>query len=119
MNMPPALAMDMLARLYRRSLSKGLEFDLDMDWIYRNVDAATVCYYSGDNLVLPRSTDNGVEQYPNARTIDRVDCNIGYTKDNCVICSFKYNQLKELLFESGQCKPQAVFKMCLKTGGII
>lgn len=49
------------------------------------------CFYSGIELSL--SGDHSA-------TIDRLDSTTGYVKGNCVICSSKVNQIKNILLES-------------------
>lgn len=77
-----------------RSIRKGLEFDLSISDIIIPVCCPI--------LDIPLSTDvflvDGVkrgsvfpENYP---TIDRIDSNKGYTKDNCHVISWKANRLK-------------------------
>ena len=52
------------------------------------------CFFTGAILL-----DDVTDEHPNKRTLDRVDCAKGYTKENTVACTMKANKLKNAIFE--------------------
>lgn len=72
-----------------RALKKGLEYSLDSAW-YREKSKG-VCELTG----LPFSLESPIEKGKNnplAPSIDRIDCNKGYTKDNCKVVLWAVNR---------------------------
>lgn len=57
----------------------------DLEKVFQQTD---VCYYFGRPLTEETAT------------VDRIDCNKGYTKNNIVLCTKEANNLKNQLFES-------------------
>lgn len=83
-----------------RSKQKGWDFDLDLDWLRSN--AISVCPKSG--LEIDYSME--IKMNPRAPSIDRVNSNKGYTKDNCIIVSWIYNCGKNCYTEN------ILYKIC-------
>ena len=80
-------AKEAYARVKNRAKVQGLEFDLSLDWMLRNT--VDTCPLLGVPLqYLTRLT------VPEAASIDKIDPNRGYTKDNCWIISIKANRIK-------------------------
>lgn len=87
-------------RQIKRHLTRGnnrkLEFNLtvkDLDELYENQEG--YCYYSGRYLMLPDfSLGHKYQQSDYDVSVDRIDANKGYTKENCVLCIRQINQMK-------------------------
>lgn len=78
-----------------RSRKKGLEFDLDYEWIKEKFDNG-VCEISGERLdftYTPGTTGNSAysEFTP---SIDRIDSSRGYLKENCQVVCIWINRAK-------------------------
>ena len=78
-----------------RSRKKGLEFDLDYEWIKEKFDKG-VCEISGERLdftYTPGTTCNSAysEFTP---SIDRIDSSRGYLKENCQVVCIWINRAK-------------------------
>jgi hypothetical protein len=84
--------------LQSRAEAKGLDFDLELQDI-RALFERKRCYYTGVIFSSLRSPDGGELPW-NMRTLDRMDVNGGYTKDNVVACIHEFNQLKGYLESS-------------------
>lgn len=52
------------------------------------------CPYTGWKLILPINTAQWLERSPDRASVDRIDSNKGYTKDNIQIVSLIYQQAK-------------------------
>ena len=76
----------MLSAAKHRAKKKGLEFDLDIDFL-KSIDRE-VCPY----LHIPLTQAFG-RQKDGSKSLDRIDSNKGYTKDNVIICSWRANSL--------------------------
>lgn len=76
-----------LQALHKRARGKGLEFDLDEEWIASKL-ALTHCEVTGIQF-----TGAGIDT-PWSLSIDRVDNTKGYTKDNCKAVVWIYNNCK-------------------------
>lgn len=72
----------------KRSEKKGLEFDLDEDWLVQKL-GLQYCEVTGIMFKGEKLTE------PFMRTIDRTNNNIGYTKENCKVVVWIYNQAKK------------------------
>ncbi len=70
---------------------RGIDFDLTFTQ-YKSLLNRKVCYYTGIKL-----TQDG--DSPTSLTLDRIDSEVGYTKENTVPCSLLANRLKNELFE--------------------
>ena len=66
-----------LEKIRRRALAKQYEYDLDMDWIVATLSSEK-CSLTGIPFV---DHNGGMEAF--GPSIDRIDSQRGYTKDNC------------------------------------
>lgn len=74
-----------------RALRKSLDFNLTVDdFIKMYVEQKGLCFYSGEKLCLNLAEDESV-------SIDRTDSKKGYTKDNCVLTTYRVNVMKNSL----------------------
>ena len=73
----------------RSSKDRGIEFSLSLKR-YRQLMLTKRCFYTGIVLTKPE----GDKRKFSDLTIDRVDCNEGYTDSNSVACCNGINQLK-------------------------
>lgn len=79
----------------RRALKKGIDFDLDYKWINSNTKENCPVFDVPFNFASFRKGRGAFnEQSKFSPSIDRLDNNKGYTKENCVIISVKANLLK-------------------------
>jgi hypothetical protein len=69
--------------------SRGIDFDLSLKRV-RQLLNTKKCFISGVKL-------NRIQQDPNQLTFDRLDNTKGYTDDNVVACSLRFNRLKDSL----------------------
>lgn len=69
----------------QRSKIKNIEHDIDYEWLLNNTPES--CPKCG----IEFSYDLNIKMNPFAPSIDRVDSNKGYTKDNCRVVSWMYN----------------------------
>lgn len=90
-----------LIQLKESATKRGLEFNLQFKDV-KQLLSRKVCHYSG---VRFNNKDNELRL-----TIDRVDNRMGYIKGNVVACTYKYNQIKELLLESNSSKVRTSVK---------
>jgi hypothetical protein len=76
-----------IRRAKQRSIRNGLDFDLDFEWIFKN--------NSGKCPVLNIDFEY-CNKIPcdNSPSIDRINNNKGYTKDNCIVISNRANTIK-------------------------
>lgn len=77
--------------LFRSATKRNKDFNLSYADVRKLMDRKT-CFYTGVKF-------NEDEEHPYYRTIDRIDPNKGYVKDNVVACSMLANQIKNRLFE--------------------
>lgn len=75
-----------------RADSKGILFDIDLEWLRNKLDEVSICPYLGVGL---NNTQDEAKSNPDYnKSVDRVDSNLGYTKDNIIICSVRANRIK-------------------------
>ncbi len=74
-----------------RAKKKGMQFELDVDWIKERL-APLTCEVTGLPLVLEINKDVWIGRF--SPTLERVDNTIGYTKENTMIVCAIYNQAK-------------------------
>lgn len=72
-----------LYKIKKRAETKGLEFDLTIDFL-EDFYLAIACIYCGEN-------NQNV-------TIDRKDSNLGYTQSNCAPACFRCNAMKSNVY---------------------
>jgi len=69
----------------QRSKKLNMKHDLDYNWLLENTpDKCPKCG-------IPLDYDMNIKMNPFAPSIDRIDSNKGYTKDNCIMVSWMYN----------------------------
>lgn len=76
------------------AMSRGIEFNLSFS-DYKKLGKKTTCHYSG--IKFSNNQYSGFK-----RSLDRIDCNLGYTKENTVACCVLVNSLKENLLEGAR-----------------
>lgn len=82
--------------LNRKSIKKNIPFNIDKDFIYELfLKQEGKCYYTK----IPIVHNVGCHQYDSI-SIDRLNPNGGYTKDNVVLASFNINSLKGMMNEN-------------------
>jgi hypothetical protein len=79
-------ASQLLRRARHISKIKGWDYDLDADWI---ISRMTRCKRTDTPFVLVAD-----HRHPYAPSIDRIDGKLGYTKANCRIVSWIFNQAR-------------------------
>jgi len=81
----------MLAGAKNRAKGKGIEYDLDSEWLISKLKPMR-CEATNSPLTL--EIDKDVQHSPFRPSIDRVDNSIGYTKENCRVTCVIYNKAK-------------------------
>jgi hypothetical protein len=81
-----------LGDIRKRANYKGIPFDLDGEWIKTKVING-VCESTNIPFVLEPNISSINPFIP---SIDRVDSNKGYTKDNCRIVIYGFNSMKSI-----------------------
>lgn len=93
---PQEIIKEIYRTLYSRykgsCLSRNLAFEIEeQDIINQYNNQGGICYFSGEDIILPRNN----KEYSNAKcwnfSIDRIDNSIGYTKDNINIITKEIN----------------------------
>jgi len=82
---------NLLSSVKARSRKKGLDCDLDMEWLLKQLEPMT-CSITG----VPLSFENAYlpAKNPFAPSIDQIKPGEGYTKDNCQVVSWAFNMAK-------------------------
>ena len=75
-------------KLRRRSRNMGFEPDITTGWLRNKIKTQKICMQTGERFDL---SDPLGPLYP---TVDRVDNDLGYTKDNCQLVTMIYNRSK-------------------------
>lgn len=81
------------------STQRGVDFTLSFNQ-YKKLLLTKTCFYTG--VTLTTSTESGTIAN-DARTLDRIDPNEGYTPKNTVACSHLANRIKNSL----ECLPES------------
>lgn len=82
-----------------RSKKLSIDFNLDLEWIK---DRLTICEITGipfkirDVKITNSEGGNYGDRHPHTPTIDKIDPNKGYTKDNCRMVIWWYNLSKSV-----------------------
>lgn len=80
----------MLEKIEKRAVRKGIPFDLDVNWL--SIKLAQGCC---ESTGLPfKEFPACLHENPYLPSIDRIDSNKGYTKDNCKLVVVGFNSLK-------------------------
>lgn len=77
-----------LSCLKQSAKNRNIVCTLTLKDLEKVFEQTNVCYYFGRPLT------------GTSATVDRLDCNKGYTKNNIVLCTKEANNLKNQLFES-------------------
>lgn len=77
---------NVLHNIKMRSIKKNYEFNLDLEWLITN--CPKVCPVFETSLII------GSKNPYEIISVDRIDNNKGYTKDNCRIISWKANKVR-------------------------
>lgn len=81
-----------LATLFRslkgRCNTKNMEFDIDVEYLNKLYNSQKgLCYYTNNKMSVTAGDDDKI-------SVDRLDSNKGYVKDNIVLCKWVVNRLK-------------------------
>lgn len=76
----------------KNARERNISFDLSFNE-YKSIIIKKSCFYTGIRL---NKNDSSCPTYI---TVDRIDANRGYTKDNCVACSSIANSIKNAVLE--------------------
>lgn len=80
----------LLDRIRKRARKKKIDYDLDLLWLIDRIQKGR-CEYTGIKFKLEPHITTLNPFYP---SIDRIDSNKGYTKDNCKVVIIGFNNLK-------------------------
>ena len=81
----------LLSNVRYRSKQKGLEFDLDLEYL-KSLDRDTCPYLDVPiSFNLPKVRRG--QAHPQAKSLDRINSAKGYVKGNVILCSWKANRL--------------------------
>ena len=71
-------------------------FNIDLNWIFEQRDKQNnKCWYSGKEMIWSTGYIEDLKRMnPLAITIERLDSNKGYVKENCVLCCWMPNRSK-------------------------
>lgn len=81
-------AKSILSGIRARSVKKGLAFDLDDEWLAKKIEHG-ICEVTGIQFDMSVG-----KRVPFGPSVDRIDSDLGYTKDNCQVVAFIYNAAK-------------------------
>lgn len=80
--------------LVNRARRRSREFLLSPDWAVKQYKLQKgMCYYTG----IPMTTYQGKGKLWSNASIDRINNDIGYTPDNCILCCNGFNLMKNTL----------------------
>lgn len=83
---------------YEGAKERKIEFNLSISDM-RKLMLAKKCAYTGMELT-DDNTPQGQADFPNKRTLDRIDSNKGYVRGNVVACSHIINKIKNYACEN-------------------
>jgi len=83
----------LVSNIKSRAKKKGLAYNLDWHW-YMDKYEKGVCEASGIPFEEPEYNGQKGNTSPWAPSVDRIDPNKGYTKDNCRLVCFIFNVTK-------------------------
>jgi hypothetical protein len=88
-----------------RAKSKGLDFDLDVNYLHQTI-AKGVCAKTGQTFEIKAKGRNFKDRSPFTPSVDKIDPNKGYTKENVQIVCWWYNLAKSTFTD------EEVLKLC-------
>jgi hypothetical protein len=93
---------DLLAAAKYRSNKNKIPFGLDMEWIYKRIDTCEVTGITLDirSGVVKTEKQNYSNRSPLSPSIDKIDPDKGYLKDNCRVVCWWYNLSKSIWSDS-------------------
>lgn len=80
----------LLAAVKHRAKKKGLEFNLTID----DIVIPNFCPKTGIPLLIHNNSENSKQKYIDTPSVDRINPNLGYVKDNIQIVCYWYNIAK-------------------------
>ena len=86
-------ANQLIANIKSRAKKKGWDFDLDYHW-YMDKYKKGVCEVSGIPFEEPEYNGQKGNTNPWVPSVDRIDNDKGYTRDNCRLVCFIFNIVK-------------------------
>lgn len=89
---PAHRGITILSSIKHRAKTKGLDFDLDIEFISEGIRNG--CPKTGLPFHLEQVEGGRATKHPMAPSVDRIDSTKGYTKDNCQVVSTFYNLAK-------------------------
>ena len=89
-NNPYRISTKMMDTVSRRAKRCGYEFDLDREWFLEKLLIGR-CEQTGIEFSREREGKSIPKHNP---SVDRIDSNRGYTKDNCQMVIYQYNIAK-------------------------
>jgi hypothetical protein len=81
----------LLVWIRARAGKMGCGFDLTHEWLAQRLEAGA-CEVT--DIPLELSKPPGSRFHPWAPSVDRIDCKLGYTQDNCRVVCWIYNMAK-------------------------
>jgi hypothetical protein len=117
---PEGRAVTLIAGARKRAKAKGLDFDLDVEWVADRIKRG--CAILGEPFNLTGSPPVGYTAHPRAPSLDRIDSSRGYTRDNVWVICDAINRAKgsmSLLRLMGMCKKVAARESALKAAGLL
>lgn len=104
-----------LVRQYRNKVNdsskRGIPFLLTYAE-YKRLMTRKTCYFTG--VVLTEQVADSSHPAPTARTLDRIDANIGYIPENTVACCHAANQAKSFFEKNEHINMQHLKRMLHK-----
>ena len=97
-------AMRMFSKAYhaalRRATKKEIKFEISLeDIIEKFISQKGKCFYSNEPMLIKKENKNILHD-PYKMTIDCIDSNIGYVKENVVWCLYCVNSFKQKMSPS-------------------
>jgi hypothetical protein len=84
-----------LREFIRRAKKRNIDCDIDLVFLKELWDKQNICIYTGVQLVLPKN--RGKNNLLNTASLDRIDSNLGYLKNNVQFISIAANYAKNKL----------------------
>jgi|LakMenEpi03Aug12_release.lakeMendotaPanAssembly.Ray.scaffolds.fasta_scaffold675326_1 hypothetical protein len=84
-----------LREFIRRAKKRNIDCDIDLVFLKELWDKQNICIYTGVQLVLPKN--RGANSLLNTASLDRIDSNLGYLKNNVQFISITANYAKNKL----------------------